>query len=348
MLTISLVTLGDPNRLSGGYLYHRRLAEAAPTHDARIRFVCFPDLAFPLPALVGPALLREAADVVLLDSIAAAYAAPWLLARHLGRPLVAIAHQTPGGLDHGPARTRVQAALDWAAYRRCRLVVLASEAIADHFLAGGIPKSRLLVVPPGRDLARTDASAGDLHLGRRTAFLFVGNWLPRKGLLETLEALARLPPHAATLHVAGDERADRTYARRVRSRLARPDLAGRVVLHGRLPQDALAALYAGADVFVMPSMREPYGTAYGEAMASGLPVVGWRAGNLPYLAEDGREGVLLRTGDVDGLANALGRLADDESLRRRMGEAARRRAASLPTWEESAARLFTALREVAH
>ena len=40
---------------------------------------------------------------------------------------------------------------------------------------------------------------------------------------------------------------------------------------------------------MLPSWKEPYGTVYGEAMACGLPVVGWRAGNLPYLADDDRE-----------------------------------------------------------
>jgi len=49
---------------------------------------------------------------------------------------------------------------------------------------------------------------------------------------------------------------------------------------------------------VLPSLKEPYGTVYGEAMAFGLPVVGWRAGNLPYLAEDEQEGLILAPGDV--------------------------------------------------
>jgi glycosyltransferase involved in cell wall biosynthesis len=100
-------------------------------------------------------------------------------------------------------------------------------------------------------------------------------------------------------------------------------------------------------VFVLPSVREPYGTAYGEAMAAGLPVVGWHAGNLPHLATDLREGLILPPGDVAGLSAALRRLTDDERFRRRLGDAARRRAASLPTWDESAARLFTTLRAVA-
>jgi glycosyltransferase involved in cell wall biosynthesis len=175
----------------------------------------------------------------------------------------------------------------------------------------------------------------------------VGNWVERKGILELLEALARLPAGLATLHLAGDDRADPRYGARVRARLARPDLSGRVVVHGPLPADRVAALYRGADAFVLPSLREPYGTVWGEAMAVGLPVVGWRAGNLPHLAEDGREGLLADPGDVDGLSRALARLAGDEGLRRGMGAAAGRRAATRPTWAQSAERFFAALREAA-
>jgi glycosyltransferase involved in cell wall biosynthesis len=95
---------------------------------------------------------------------------------------------------------------------------------------------------------------------------------------------------------------------------------------------------------VLPAFREPYGTVWGEAMAFGLPVVGWRAGNLPYLADDGREALLVPPGDVRALADALRRLATEPALRRSLGEAARRRARARPTWEESAALFFTAIR----
>jgi glycosyltransferase involved in cell wall biosynthesis len=100
-------------------------------------------------------------------------------------------------------------------------------------------------------------------------------------------------------------------------------------------------------VVVVQSLREPYGTVYGEAMASGLPVVGWRAGNLPYLAGHEREGLLAEPGDLAGLVSALRRLAEDEELRTTLGVAARQRAATFPTWEQTAERFFTAVREVA-
>jgi glycosyltransferase involved in cell wall biosynthesis len=76
-------------------------------------------------------------------------------------------------------------------------------------------------------------------------------------------------------------------------------------------------------------------------------VVGWRAGNLPHLAADGREGLLAAPGDVAGLSRALRRLATDDDLRRRLAAAAARRAAARPTWAESAERFFAALREAA-
>ena len=79
MLVASLVTLGSPEQLTGGYLYHRRMSELAPAHGARLDLVSLPDLPFPLPAVFGRRVLRRAedSDVVVVDSIVAAYMAPW-------------------------------------------------------------------------------------------------------------------------------------------------------------------------------------------------------------------------------------------------------------------------------
>lgn len=349
-LVLPLVTLGDPRRLSGGYLYHVRMAEAAPAHGARIVFVSFPERPYPLAALRGRAVLRRASEhapsALLLDSIAAAFAAPALATRRLAVPLVAVLHQPPGGIDHGRARTRAQAPLDRLALRRAALVIAASDHLAEQLAVGGVPSSRIRVVPPGRDVAPLPPGPlPDLRGGRRAAFLTVANWLPRKGVLEVLHAFARLPAAAGTLHLAGDEAADPRYARSVRARLAEGDLAGRVVRHGAVSREEVARLFEAADVFVLPASREPYGTVWGEATAVGLPVVGWHAGNLPYLVEDGREGLLARPGDVDALSQAMSRLAFDPELRGRLGAAAKRRAVARPTWEAVAGLFFGAVRE---
>lgn len=347
-LVLCLVTLGDPRRLTGGYLYHLRVATAARRHGFRMVFLSLPARPFPLPVLAAPRVLGRVrhlrAAAILLDSIAAAFAGPWLAVRSPGPPVIGLLHQPPGGIDHGPVRTRLQAPLDCLGYRDARLLIVASDHLADQLAATGIKRERIRVVPPGRDVAAAPAERGDLRRGRQAAFLCVANWIQRKGILELLDAVARLPAGMATLHLAGKEDEDRAYAARVRRRLAQPDLSGRVVAHGPLSGERVAALYAGADAFALPAFREPYGTVWGEAMAFGLPVVGWHAGNLPHLADDSREALLVPPGDIDGLARALRRLAADPALRRRLGEAARRRASERPTWDQSAALFFTAIR----
>lgn len=295
--------------------------------------------------------MRQAAqqdpDVVLVDSIAAGFLAAWLTVHRPAWPLAAILHQPPGGIDHGALRRAVQTGLDLATYRHVSVLLLASEPLAALLPRWLRRDRRVVVVPPGCDVAPDAVEVGDLRAGRRAGLLCVGNWVERKGILDLLEAFARLPADAATLHLVGREDAEPEYAARVRARLQQPDMTGRVVVHGPVDTRTVAGLYRAADVFVLASMREPYGTVYGEAMASGLPVVGWRAGNLPYLARHEQEGLIVHPGDLDGLTTAIQRLAYDADLCRRLGAAAQRRAESFPTWEQSAQQLFSVLRALA-
>ncbi len=331
MLTICLITLGDPATLTGGYRYHRRMAELAGRNDARITFASLPPR---LPFLYGHWVLNAAseADVVLVDSIAAAYLAPWMLLRS-PRRLAAIVHQPPGGIDHALPRKWVQAQLDRYLYNRCETVIVASALLTEWL-------DQAVVVPPGRD-QKPGTDVSDLRHGARAAALCVANWLPNKGIIELLNAVATLPAGMLSLHLAGDERTDTAYGQRVIRRLC--DLSDRVVRHGPCDDTQVGCLYRSADLFVLPSRWETYGTVYAEALDAGLPVIGWRCGNLPHLVDDGKQGIVITPGDIRALADALRKLAEDEPERRRMGAAAARRASSLPTWEQSAQQFFAIL-----
>ncbi len=346
-MKISLVTLGDPTTLTGGYLYHLKMAELAPSHDADICFVSFPERPFPLSTVAGrhvvEATRAHAPDALAIDSIAAAFIAPWLH-RVADLPAVGSLHQPPGGIDRAGASRALQARLDSYAYKRFDRLIAASEPLAAELHGLGPP---VVVVPPGRDVARRqDVVDIDIRRDGGIAYLCVANWIERKGIIELLDAFAALPRSCGVLHLVGDDAVDAGYARRVRERLSRDDLRDRVVLHGRVPKEQVASLYRSADVFVLPSRKEPYGTVYGEAMSFGLPVVGWDAGNLPHLARHGEEGIAVALGDLAALTAALRSLAEDKDLRVRMGEAAARRARTFPTWEQSARMFFAVFQEV--
>ena len=227
--------------------------------------------------------------------------------------------------------------LDLRAYREMTAVVATGPALADELRTLGV--ENVEVVIPGTDPAPEIADPPDLRDGRRIAILCVANWLPAKNVAELLVAFKSLPTSTATLHLVGDTRANRLYGDKIFGLLQDPSLSPRVVVHGALEPDAVAPLRAGADLFALPSLEETYGMAWAEAMAAGLPIVGWDTSNLPNLITSGNEGLLVPTGDVKLLARALATLAIDTSLRNRLGKAAKERAAGFPTWKETA-RLF--------
>jgi len=117
-----------------------------------------------------------------------------------------------------------------------------------------------------------------------TLLLYAGRLSPEKNLPLLTDTLAHLTERGGDfrLAVAGDG-PDTAW---LRDRATGP-LAGRILLCGSQPRQALAALYASADVFVHPNPREPFGIAPLEAMASGIPVVVPSAGGVLTYAHPG-------------------------------------------------------------
>ena len=85
----------------------------------------------------------------------------------------------------------------------------------------------------------------------------------------------------------------------------------------------LRALYAEADVFVLPTRADVSSWVALEAMATGRPVISTRMGGIPDIVRHGETGYLIAPGDENALAEALGVLLADPALRRKMGTAGR-------------------------
>jgi glycosyltransferase involved in cell wall biosynthesis len=338
VLRVALITVGDPGRLSGGSLYQRHVAERAGNAGAAVTMWPLPDAPLRIQRRAAPRILADAtrhADVLVVESLAAAGVAGAVDALEV--PAVALVHQAPGGSPRASRRRR----LDQRTYRSCAGVVATGPGLALELKALGVDVSDVVV--PGTDPAPEVPAVGGMRRGRRIALLCVANRSPSKHVADLLVAMGSVP--SATLHLVGDPRLDTRHGRATARAAQR--LGDAVVVHGIRQPEAVAGLRAGADVFVLPSTEESYGMAWAEAMAAGLPVVGYRAAHLPNLVADGVEGLLVTPGDVGRLARAIEALAEDEALRRRLGAGARKRAQAFPTWETTTGRFVAVLRAVA-
>jgi glycosyltransferase involved in cell wall biosynthesis len=131
----------------------------------------------------------------------------------------------------------------------------------------------------------------------RGRFLYVGQLIERKGVLELLEAFARVS--GGRLFIAGDGPLEDA----VRAAGAAD---ARIEVLGHLGQPALESLYAKVDALVVPSRYEVWGLVVNEAMAFGLPVVvSDTVGAVDDLVYDGVTGVIVPAGDVGALTDAM-------------------------------------------
>ncbi len=192
------------------------------------------------------------------------------------------------------------------------------------------------VIPYGLDLTalaeeRVDA-ARVTNLRRsaagRSVLLNVGRLVGYKGQRYAIEALRSLPNAELWLVGTGPLEGE------LRSLSARANVADRVVFCGDVSDDDLPCYLHACDIFVFPSVspNEAFGVAQVEAMACGKPVVACnlRSG-VPWVCADGVTGLTVPARDSAALARALGQLVRDEALRRKLGDAARKRA-----WSEFA------------
>lgn len=213
------------------------------------------------------------------------------------------------------------------------------------------------VVAPGVDTERFrvldahERASARRHFGiSPDAELIVGvsRLVPRKGFDTAIAAVARMARARPNLElvIAGAGRDEGRLARLARDRGAP------VRFLGRVPFDDLPSLYGCADVFAMLCRnrwlgleQEGFGIVFLEAAACGVPQVAGSSGGAAEAVADGTTGLVVDDPDnVDQVVAAFARLLDDADLRRKMGEAARRRAVDEFSYEVLTERLWNTLR----
>src|SRR5688572_9957281 len=235
------------------------------------------------------------------------------------------------------------------ALRRADRIVVSSPPLRERLgSAGG--RDRTVVIPYGIDTeplqstAAVTARASAIRARYRGPLvLFVGRLVPYKGVDVLLRAL---PPSAGTLLVAGDG----PLGASLRAVARALGLGDRVVFLGPVDEGELAALYHACDVFVLPSTgpNEAFGLVQLEAMACGKPVLSTDLpSGVPWVNQHRQTGLVVPPADAVALRAALDALLGDEPLRRKLGEAGRRRVEQEFTRAAMAARLTAFYRTLA-
>lgn len=185
------------------------------------------------------------------------------------------------------------------------------------FIKNGVDTEKF--VPGAAAAADSPWAAGDIVIGTVARVQDVKN---HRALVD---AFARLRTHSPDLaprlklSIVGDG----PLLPAVREQVAALGLQDAVWLPGARAD--IAAVLHSFSVFALPSLAEGTPVSMLEAMACGLPVVASRVGGIPEVVDEGVQGLLVPVGDVDALAGALARYAQDAGLRAAHGRAARAR-----------------------
>ena len=215
-------------------------------------------------------------------------------------------------------------------YRQAKGVVTTGESLRRHLLETlDLDPARVMSVPTGIDTQRfapADKTAAKLALGLDPAQRHLGivatlrSW---KGHLFLLDAFAQLKRPELHLLIVGEG----PMRGPIEEKIAALGIASRVTLAGQRsdPEHWLQAM----DVFCLPSYaNEGVPQAILQAMLCGLPIVTTPVGAILEAVTDGDTALVVPPKDAAALANAIGRLLDDDTLATRLGAAARRRASA--------------------
>jgi glycosyltransferase involved in cell wall biosynthesis len=254
-------------------------------------------------------------DVVVVWEFGPAALRTWAWCRRRRIPLVIFSEVTRWAEEDLPGpQLRLHR---WLA-GRAQGFIAAGSAARDRLVALGVPRSAVEVSLQSFDgepiraaVAAAPAGSGPVRL------LTVGRLVPDKNLAGLIEAFAPVTGEAE-LHVVGTGPLEGEL-RALAARLQAP-----VRFSGYVAPDAMPAVYAAADAFVLPSLFEPFGVVVREAVAAGLPIVCSRtSGAAGDVAVEGRNALLVDPRHPDELPSALARIVRDEGLRDALARASR-------------------------
>ncbi|MCX7975484.1 MAG: glycosyltransferase family 4 protein [Bellilinea sp.] len=346
-MKVGLVIYGDLNTLSGGYLYDRKLVEYLRSQGDEVEVISLPWRDYlrhstdNFSLALKTRLRRLRADILLQDELN--HPSLFLLNRQLKKvvdfPLVSIVHHLRCKEEHPPL-------LRWF-YRQIEGFYLNS---VDGFICNSQTtlqtvrefvknQKPTLVATPGGDGLKALPHEKDVAHSQSSSvrLIFVGNWIPRKGLHILLEALQGLLSFDWRLYVVGRTSMLPSYEQKIRRMIESGGLSQRVEITGAVSDEELVKLWQTADVLVVPSQFEGFGIVYLEAMRFGVLPIGGLNGAAHEIIQSGINGFLVPPNSTIELREILRAILTNPELMNTLKKAARDRYEQFPNWQSSMA-----------
>lgn len=198
---------------------------------------------------------------------------------------------------------------------QCDRIITLSSSWRDFY--GRLTHTRVDVIPnftQARQLAPTNdktTSVGVLYLGKFGA---------RKGIYDLIQSVKAIYDQFPELEIfcGGDGEVDL-----VRNKVEDQGMSKRVHILGWVGPQERSELLNRCQIYILPSYAEGLPVAIIEAMEANLAIIATRVGGIPEMIQDGKNGLLITPGDIDGMTAALTSLISNSRLRSQLGGAAR-------------------------
>ena len=221
-------------------------------------------------------------------------------------------------------------------WKGCNLITTHTHAAKAFLSEIGADGRKISVIPTGVDtqsfIPVNDRSFREKHsVGNKMLILTVARLNEYKGLSYLIQAMEQVVSKNKAVHLIILGKGSQEKA--LRSLIERLNLQDYITIDTEvISNEKMPAIYSSADLYVQPSIIEPFGIAVLESMACSKPVIGTTVGGMIDTITDKQTGFLVPPANVQALADRIGYLCREQQIRENFGRKGRERALSLFDW----------------
>ncbi|MFU0782634.1 MAG: Glycosyltransferase involved in cell wall biosynthesis [Thermoanaerobacterium thermosaccharolyticum] len=222
-----------------------------------------------------------------------------------------------------------------------RIIAVSNDSKKDIMKCYNVPEDKIEVIYNGIDLnqyKKTGVNVARKKYGIDGRYiLFVGRISRQKGIIHLIDAVKYLPQDVKVVLCASSPDTEEIKIEMEEKVKLYPNI---IWIDKMVTKEEIIELYSNAEVFVCPSIYEPFGIINLEAMACNTPVVASATGGIKEVVVDGETGFLVEPGNPEDLAEHIKKLLDDRELAATFGANGRKRVEEMFSWESIAKKTY--------